>query len=253
MKQFVGLLKMEQRQNGMTYMVLAALSLIVIFLVPYGVIYFFPEYVVEHVRFVLTVPLAVVNFIAVNVMFVSSIHRDIKVKDIWLHNASSIYALVGAKIIYNVVALIVVEACVFIGFFFVGNLVEGTLFEFAVLALFATFITVFIYTFLIMFVYFFTVLYLQCARFIGKFSIIVEVAGIYLYFELMKWMPETTPLQIGKIDLTWLENYMPTFGNDVNIVLMFSTFYVVEEIVSWVIMITIFVAISKWLERVLTR
>lgn len=253
MKQFIGLLKMEHRHLAVTYMVLAALSLIAIFIGPHAIVYYFPHLIVEHVRFTSMVPLALMTFMASLILFRSSLKRDIKVKDIWLHSASTIYTLVGAKIVYQMAALIVMEACVFSGFFFIGDLVEGTILEFIAFALFSTVFTIVFYTFLIVFFYFFMVLYIQSKRFVGKISIIIMVAALFVYFRFLEWLPEETPLQIGKVDFSWLENYMPNFGNDVDVTVIFPSFYIVEELFMWAVLIAIFMGTSKWLEKVLTR
>ena len=253
MKQFIGLLKMEHRHLGVTYLVLAALSLIALFIAPYGFVYYFPHLMVEHIRFTILIPLAIINYLAGIVLFLSSLKRDIKVKDIWLHSASTMYILIGVKIVYQLIGLIIVEACVFSGFFFIGDLVEGTMFEFIVFALFSTVVTIFLYIFFIVFVYFFMVLYLQGARFVGKFSLIIMMAAMLLYFRVLEWLPTETPLQVGKVDVSWLENYMPNFGNDLVVTVVFSGLYIVEELFLWAVLIAIFVGTSKWLERVLTR
>lgn len=253
MKQFIGLLKMEHRHLGGTYMVLAALSLIALYIAPYGFVYFFPHLIVEHVRFMILIPLAILNYLAGIVLFGSSLKRDIKVKDIWLHSASTMYMLVGVKMVYQLIGLIIVEACVFSGFFFIGDLVEGTILEFIVFALFSTVLTIFFYVFLIVFVYFFIVLYLQGARFVGKFSIVIMLGAMIVYFKILEWLPTETPLQVGKVDFSWLENYMPNFGNDVDVTVVFSSLYIVEELFMWAVLIAIFMGTSKWLERVLTR
>ncbi|MER1956881.1 MAG: hypothetical protein ABS942_05860 [Solibacillus sp.] len=253
MKQFIGLLKMEHRHLGVTYLVLAALSLIALYIAPLGIVYYYPHLVVEHVRFTSLIPLAILNYLAGIVLFRSSLKRDIKVKDIWLHSASTMYMLVGVKMVYQLIGLIIVEACVFSGFFFIGDLVEGTILEFIVFALFSTVLTIFFYVFLIVFVYFFIVLNLQGKRYIGKFSIILMLGALLVYFKILEWLPTETPLQVGKVDFSWLENYMPNFGNDVDVTVVFSSLYIVEELFMWAVLIAIFMGTSKWLERVLMR
>lgn len=253
MKQFIGLYKMEHRYHAVMYTVVAALTLIVLFIVPYAVVYYLPHLLIEEVRFTSIIPLVILNFIAVSVLFVSGLKRDTNMKDIWLHNASTIYMLVGVKIVYHLTALIIVEAFVFSGFFFIGDLVEGTLFEFIVFALFSGVFISFLYILSIVFVYFFTVLYLQGARFVGKFSIVIMFAAIVIYLRILEWLPEETPLQVGKVSLSWLENYMPSFGHDVDVTVLFSGMYIVEELFMWAVLIIIFIGTSKWLERVLTR
>ena len=253
MKQFIGLLKMEHRHLVTTYLVLAAMSLIALYIAPLGIVYYYPHLVVEHVRFTILIPLAIIIFISSIIMFVNSFKRDFAVKDIWLHSASPMYLLIGVKMVYQLIGLIVVEACVFSGFFFIGDLVEGTIGEFIVFALFSAFVTIFFYMFLIVFVYFFLVLSLWGLRFVGKFSIILMIGAMVVYFRVLEWIPTESPLQVGKVDVSGLENYMPNFGNDVDVTIVLSSLYIVEELFLWSVLIVIFVGTSKWLERVLAR
>ena len=43
MKQFIGWYKMEHRYHAVMYTVVAALTLIVLFIVPYAVVYYLPH------------------------------------------------------------------------------------------------------------------------------------------------------------------------------------------------------------------
>ncbi|RKJ59896.1 hypothetical protein D7X33_28740, partial [Butyricicoccus sp. 1XD8-22] len=110
MRKFVGLIGQEHRHYGLFNYVMAGLVGLVVFLGPVVIAQVFPNenyYDVNNIRFGMTIIAAVFIGILSIAMFTSSLNRDIKTKELWLHNNQTIYALIGAKIVYHGISLIV--------------------------------------------------------------------------------------------------------------------------------------------------
>lgn len=254
MKQFLGLLKFEHRQWSTFYGAICAVILLAIFALPHGVVYYYPHLEVKGVRFSVIMMSAVLILITTFVLFASSINRSKDNKDIWLHSSASIYMLVGAKVLYAWLGLIVMEACAFIGFFFVSDLIQGSFFDFVVFAFYCAALMLAIYAAFMAFSLVFYVFNLQMARYVKKFSFIIMFAAVVLFFKVLGSIPNITMFQYGKVDLRGLNNYLPTLEDTgYPITVFFSDFYIVEELIMWAILVGVYMVACKWLERVLTR
>lgn len=254
MKKFVGLFELEHRHYATFYYVIAGLVLMTVFLGPLALHYFYPHITVEIFRLGGVLFVASILFALVIGKLIASFNREVKVKEIWLHNSSSIYTLVGSKILFHAVALTVLEAVAFVGLFFVGDLIEGTVLEYSVLALMSFVLAIMIYALAVIFIFVFYVLNLQMARYVRKWSNVVMFIAILLFFKVFDWLPTITILKVGEIDMSKLNSYLPISpGNRDPMVKLFTNFYMLEEIVFSLILIVIYLATCKWFERVITR
>ncbi|KGR91577.1 hypothetical protein CD30_04515 [Ureibacillus massiliensis 4400831 = CIP 108448 = CCUG 49529] len=256
MRKFVGLIGQEHRHYGLFNYVMAGLVGLVVFLGPVVIAQVFPNenyYDVNNIRFGMTIIAAVFIGILSIAMFTSSLNRDIKTKELWLHNNQTIYALIGAKIVYHGISLIVLNIIAFIGFFFVGDLIVGTIMQYLIFGIACLIIVTMTYLFFIVVVLFLTGLKTQLARYIGKLSYVVMFITVILLLELLNRLPNFTFLQIGKVQLSSLNAYLPTFADTKMDISLFHDFYLVEEIVASLVFILIYILSCKWIERVITR
>nr|WP_106780754.1 hypothetical protein [Lysinibacillus timonensis] len=256
MRKFAGLIVQEHRHYGLFNYVMAGLVGIIVFLGPVLIVQLFPNpinYDTNYVRVIMAIIAAFLITILSIAMFSSSLNRDIKTKELWLHNSQSIYTLIGAKIVYHILSLITLNFIAFLGFFFVGDLIEGTFMQYLIFGIACLIHVVLIYIFFTVVVLFLTGLNTQLARYIGKISYAVMLITVIFLMELLNRLPEVTLLQVGRVQMSILNQYLPSFADrGINFSLFFD-FYLVEEIVASAIFVFIYMVSCKWIERVITR
>lgn len=256
MKKFVGLLKQEYRYYSLTYFITLVLTAVFVILGPELLVQFFRNQITSHVtqiRFTLTIIAASLVWIFSLVMFASSLQRDMKIKDLWLHNSQSIYALIGAKIVSHGVGLLALSFIASIGFLFVGDLIVGTPMQYLILGVNFLILIIMVYIFFIVICLVMIALNKQLSIYIGKVSYFVMLIAAFLLFDLIDRLPNFTFLQIGRIPLSNMNVYLPTFAYTEFDVSLFFDFYLVEEIVMIAVIILIYMLSCKWIERVITR
>lgn len=252
MSKFLGLIKREYILNSAISYTILALVTITVFFIPIGLEQYRPSYNAEQTRFLLVNACAVLIGINALFMTIASINKDIKIKEIWLHHTKSIYELVGAKVMYQLLVMLVIGFVNFIGYFFVGNIIQGTFSQYIVLA--------FCYFYVLTSVFLiFVVVFIVCNSFIKHLvALIGKVGNIIGFIVLMillsrgDLLPTLTFLQIGQIPMPEISNYLPRFNDDIIRFTMYEV-YIVEELVFLVVLVFLYIIGCKWLERVITR
>ncbi|HWL23241.1 MAG TPA: hypothetical protein VNR38_05760 [Ureibacillus sp.] len=256
MKKFTGLLVQEHRHFGLSNYLIAGLTAIFVFLGPELIYKVFQDQMqsdVSGIRFMMTILAAALVGLNSIVMFSSSLNRDIKTKELWLHNSQSMYTLIGAKIVYHGLSLITLCFIAFLGLFFVGGLIVGTLWQYLIFGIACLIITILFYIFFIAVVLFLIALNTQISRYLGKLSyILVVVIGVFL-LELLERFPTISFLKIGRVPLSNFNAYLPTFADRQLGINLYFDFYFVEVVVIGAIVIAIYLLMCKWMERVITR
>lgn len=178
----------------------------------------------------------------------TSLNRDIKQKDVWLHNSSSIYTLIGAKWLFTLFALVITSFISFLGFFLLGDYLNGSVGQIWLLIGYYVGLEVFIYFTLSNLALLFYAFYLQLKRYVGQFSLFIVFIAVILFFWLLNSVPEKfIQIPYGKIPPNWVNENLPTFTEseifvDVNIYLLDVIFP----------LLLIFIS-AKWIEKVITR
>lgn len=256
MKKFFGLLVQEYRHYALLNYGLAALIGIFVFIGPIVIVQVFPNspyYNVPDVRLSL-IMVSVFAILILSVgMFSSSLNREMKTKELWLHNSQSIYTLIGAKLIYHGLTMIALCFIPYIGLFFVGDLIEGTVLQFLMFGIAGLFFASMIYIFFIVICLFYIALNTQMARYIGKLSYVVMLLAFLFMIEVLNRLPNLPFLQMGKVPMSNLNEYLPTFADNKIAISVYFDFYLVEEFVMTGILILIYMLSCKWIERVITR
>lgn len=254
MKQFIGLLKFEHKQYGLMYGLYCVLILIAVFLLPHGLVYINSNGVIKEVRFIVIIVTAIITFITSIGMFAASLNNGKDRKEIWLHSTAPIYKLIGAKFVYALLALIAMEACAFLGFFFIKPYMSGTIIEYVSLMIYFTLLTIATYCIFISVILAFYAYKIQLEKITSKFNNVILFFSFILFFYIVGKLPDTSFLQHGFIDMTRLNPYMPrTINSTYEITMVFKGFYILEEIVTILMFTALAIASCKWIERVLTR
>ena len=193
---------------------------------------------------------------ATPLQFLLSIKKDIKVKVLWLHNSGAITMLIGAKLVYTLIWIVMLSILYTFTFHFVEGIVRGTVVEIICLQLFVVSI-VFILGILtpLIALPFYTV-YLQLKRYISYGSVIITGAAFVAFLFAVEKCSSSILygklLRHGEISLQPLEVMLPTFSSG-GMHLTLGSLYIVEELVIWALLAACFIAASKWIERVVTR
>lgn len=257
MKKIVSLIKKEWHTNKLWWIFIVLFGFVFIWLLPPLIGHFSKSTLnSQEMRnlnlFITFISLLLIPIIQLHV----SLHRDIKQKDIWLHNPSSIFTLIGAKWLFVLLALIITSFLLFSGFFFLGNYIIGKWWQIVLLISVLTFLETVFYVAFSMLSLLFYALYLQVKRYIGRFSLFVVFAITILFVWLLGKLPENfLEFPYGKIPTDWIFTNLPTFTSssieityDIHFNLYFTNF-----IVDILLFIICFTGSSKWIEKVITR
>lgn len=179
----------------------------------------------------------------------ASLNNDIKQRDIWLHNPSKIFTLIGAKWAFVLITLVSTSLFCFLGFFFLGDNLVGTWQQIVLLIVFLTLFEVYCYVifsnlFLLLFAF-----YLQIKRYIGQFSLFITFLLIILFFWFLK--VGKIHLPYGKIPTDWIYDHLPTFKSS-EIFIELELYYA-DLIISFIILTIFYIIGCKWIEKVITR
>lgn len=192
---------------------------------------------------------------AIPSQFLLSIRRDIKVKELWLHNASAMTTLIGAKLTYTVLWIVSMSIFYTLPFHFMGMDIIGKTGQIISLQLFAAFM-VFVFSLLLPLMALpFYAFYLLLKRYISYGSLLVTgaVFGAFLFLVEKVSTSELYGILLyhGEVSLGVFEKNMPEFTNGTFLII--GSMYIVEELAMWLLMAVCFIAGSKWIERVITR
>ena len=253
MKKFVSLVKREHAQYGTNSYIMAVLVLLAISIGPIAIEKLAPKFPSVDIRFFLIVACVGLIVIYSIAMATASLNKDIKVKEIWLHNTESIYKLIGVKVIYQGLVMLVINCLLFFGFFFTGDLIKGSFSEYIVFAAFYLYLIIVIYTFFTIIVLFYHACNSQMYAWIGKLGYVVTFVVLFFVFRALDYLPELTFLQVGHVQVEQLNKYLPIFSKDEFTFTGFIDFYILEELFYTVLLIGAYVVACKWIEKVITR
>ncbi|MGM9944581.1 MAG: hypothetical protein ACI33M_06540 [Lysinibacillus sp.] len=193
-------------------------------------------------------------FIA-NIQFVVSLRKDIKIKEIWLHNSSNILTLIGAKVCFSVCWGTVISIIYGVASYFLGDALYGELYQlifFHLMIVMLSFYTIILLT--ITALVFYTI-YLQLKRYIGMASIVVTgllfFLSIYGFEKVASSVIYKKLLYVGDVSLALLGKFFPIMFNDP--APLVGHLYIFEEIFLAMLLVACFIVASKWIERVITR
>jgi hypothetical protein len=187
--------------------------------------------------------------------FLFSIRRDIRTKELWLHNSSSILVLIGVKLVYTLLWVTMMSFLYTIPFYFLEEIIRGAMIRIFLLQLLIMSILFVLCILTAGIVLPFYALYLQLKRYISYGSLLVTgvLFGAFLYGvnKVSTSLLYEKLLYHGEVPLNAIGKNMPDFANGAFLVV--GNMYIVEELVMWLLLITCFIAASKWIERVITR
>jgi len=203
---------------------------------------------------VLFIGLGGLGFIA-NIQFIVSLRKDIKIKEIWLHNSRGILTLIGAKACFAICWGTGMSFIYGVASYFLGDALYGELYQlifFHLMIVFLSFYTIILLTVNVLVFY---TIYLQLKRYIGMVSIVVTVVlfflSIYVFEKVSSSVLYEQLIYIGEISLMPLEKFFPVVFNDSTQIV--GHLYIFEELFITMFLVACFIAASKWIERVITR
>ena len=194
-------------------------------------------------------------YFTASIQFIISLRKDIRMKEIWLHNSRGILTLIGAKSCFTICWGTVISIIYGVASYFLGDALYGELYQlifFHLMVVVLSFYTITLFT--VTALVFYTI-YLQIKRYIGIASIVVT--GILFFLSIYVMDKLTTSilyeklLYIGEVSLDSLEKFFPVAFNDPAPIVVHL--YIFEEIFITAFLVACFIAASKWIERVITR
>lgn len=257
MKRFLGLLQKEWYLYRVWIFISITLGLALIFGLPLlGEHYFKSPFTSEELRFGLMNVILFVGSINAIAQFFVSLRADIKVKEIWLHSSSSIYQLVGVKLLFTLCWSVIFNFIFAgIGIYNVPSILIGTASELLLLQSFIALMTTLVFLSMNITCIFFYAFYLFLKRYIGRVAIVIVTVAFFMTFWLCFKFIElpiyATLFYHGEISLEPLINKFPTLTNG-NVNMELSRYYVVEDLFMWAQIIVMYVVGTKWLEKVIT-
>ena len=250
MKAFIGLLQKERIRYMSVGVIGLVFALLAVWLGPIIIHRYNNAYDVGNSRFYIVIAVVALTGIFSLFYFISSIKKDVKQKELWLHNRQSIFILIFAKFLYQGIQMIVICAVAFLGFFFVGDEIIGTfsqkIFFYGVCVYFV--VCAYMVFGLIAFIIF--TIDLQLKQFIKKGSVILSFIVIIFFLNLLDSLPDPF-LPYWKISNEWLKQLHPKFEDGTS--LMFFDIYLADELFTIGIGILLYMVTCKWFERVMLR
>lgn len=251
MKAFIGLLKKERMNSFNGSIVILAIALIFIWLLPAMFKNYQPNFNEGESRVAAVLIAILIVSIFSLVSFFGSIKRDLKVKELWLHNSQPMWKLVFAKYLYYFLQLIILAAITTIGFFFCKGSIDGTFIQMLNLNFVVLFIVFVFYIFIAGFAFLFFVFHFQLKRYFGKLSILGTFIVIYLFCKVMDNFPDVT-IPYGEIPIDWITSNLPS-STMLNIRVSVGPVYLIEDIVYYLFFALLFLGCCKWLERIVAQ
>ena len=256
MRRFISLVKKEWHMHKAWPILYLTVGIIFIGLLPMFEHRFNNSMTEEEVRGGFMIFGLLLTGFAIPVQFLLSIRRDIKSKELWLHNSGAITMLIGAKVAYTMAWVMTVSLFYTCTFHFSNQLVEGTGGEIIFLQLIVASI-VFVFCILMPVVALpFYALHLQLKRYTSYGSVIITGAtfGVFLFVveKISSSSLYARLMQQGEVSLEPVGTMLPSFNSN-SFRLDIGSLYIVEELVMWALLAACFIAASKWIERVVTR
>ena len=196
-------------------------------------------------------------YFTASIQFIISLRKDIRIKEIWLHNSKNILTLIGAKFCFTICWGTVISIIYGVASYFLGDALYGELYQlifFHLMVVVLSFYTITLFT--ITALVFYTI-YLQLKRYIGMASIVVT--GLLFFLSIYGFEKASSSLiyekliYVGEISLAPLEKFFPVAFNDPSPIVIVGHIYIFEEIFITAFLVACFIAASKWIERVITR
>ena len=194
-------------------------------------------------------------YFTASIQFIISLRKDIRMKEIWLHNSRGILTLIGAKSCFTICWGTVISFIYGVASYFLGDALYGELYQlifFHLMIVILSFYTIILFT--VTALVFYTI-YLQLKRYIGMASVVVT--GLLFFLSIIGFEKVTSSviyeklLYLGEIPLAPLEKFFPVIFREG--ALLLDPFYIFEEIFITMFLVACFIAASKWVERVITR
>lgn len=186
--------------------------------------------------------------------FVSSIQKDVRQKEIWLHNPQSIYILIGAKFTYQIICIFVLNTFAFLGFFFMGDeLIVTANSQYFFLLCLIHFLSIMAFTMMGVGALVIYALFIQLKRYFAHFSFIALGILLFLLGRYVDPLLPAIPLAYGEIQMNWINNYLPTFKSILAPEFNFRPMFIAQELFTLILLIGLFIGACKWIERVIMR
>lgn len=246
MVKFMGLL----RKEWVLYRSWWLVAILIGFIFVYCGEYFYTEqFEITNPRLLFTSWVMVISIFFVVIQFLTSIHNDLKTKEIWLHSTSSITQLVGVKFIFTLGnSIIFLTIFSIIGLIDAIEFKEATPMQFILLRLFMVTNLFFQQCSFILIVFLFLVFNIYLKNRIGGMAFIISIGSFILIMKI--WDEFHGSMLYGKIfyhgeistdQLTWflLQSY--------------ESFYMVEGLAFVIGYLLLYILGTKWLEKVILR
>jgi len=258
LKSFAGLLKKEWVLYRSWFLVGIFIGLMLSWIVPYVLHQYVDLFAHENqLAFAFTMLVLVLGGFYSVLQFLATLRLDIKAKESWLHSTSSITKLIGAKLVCSLIGYVFFNTLfTSIAIYNIKDELIASTGQILLTLVLVVIVLIIFQLMLFILLLFFLAFYLQLKRVIGRFSIVLTMAAFYLTTAGWVRVTESELYQTiflrGEVSLRHIEQYLPK-GKEMTMEWMLGSFYVVEEVAMTLFMLLLFLAASKWLEKVVLR
>lgn len=257
MKKIVGLAKKEWATHKLFIVAAYVMGFAIFYVLPLAIEAMGDLELPQDFNMGLMIATLIIGALAIATQFLVSIRDDVRKKELWLHSTSSIYQLVGVKVVF-IVLNFVVFAFIFtaLGMYPLDEIFVGPFLEVLLLQVVFICIATLIVFIMCIQIILFSALYYTLKHYIWHFAIIVTIALFFVTTGAVTKLTSSsvykTLMHNGEIDLTPLMQYLPDMSNT-SFTMSLGSFYLVEELFMWLILFLIFTIGSRWLEKVILR
>lgn len=250
MKAFIGLLKKEQLRYLNSGLFVFFLGVLAIWIVPLLIKQKFPDSLIDESRFFTIIVVSVILTTWCIFSFMGSVRRDIKLKELWLHNHQSMSKLIFAKFLYQGLQLFVFSVVIFIGIFFVRNEIVGTFGQIYLFYCVCIYYVMIAYFLIGLFGFLTITVEMQLKLYLKRWSGPLTIIVIFVFLRVINLLPEQI-VPYWRISSRIMKEELPQFKNAASY--MTFDFFLAEDLLTIAVFIILYLVVCKWLERVLVR
>ncbi|MEC1177396.1 hypothetical protein P9B03_02770 [Metasolibacillus meyeri] len=255
MKSFVALLQKEWVLMRGNVLFLFISSLLAVFVLPYILSKNMEiNMTTDEWTFLFLFYSILVGILFAPVQLFKSMQTEIKRKEVWLHSPQSIYKLLAAKVLFNLCTFLMFTFVILSSVFLLVVSQEWSIIKIVVASTVMTISLTCLQLLILIYMQVIYVCYLQLNYYIGKFAIIVAPLALLAGYLLTKFEESVlyrTLFQHGYISLEPLQQYLQL--SDYPLLFIINSVYIGQLLFYGVLLAVLFMASSKWLEKVVTR
>ena len=210
------------------------------------------EVVLQELILVFSIFGIIVIFIAFCYQFIRSLILDVRQKELWLHNPASMYKLIGVKMVFSALSIVMVLLLYTVQYHFLTPVITETLKIVNMQFLIAFIVMIMFVELLVLFLLAYT-FHLIMQRHIKGFAIVTTILFVIVVIKILDEITMLSLFEVLPVSYSSIEKGLPIIYSQNLYMEGDENFYFGSEIFIWCVTIIGFILGCKWIEKVITR